>query len=151
MNISIADMTFKCLWMSPNWITLAPEAQLIELYGLQGTSSWNGNGFGPNDPGGGRDERNKPPSAFDQQFPIKNDWPCTSITSGTWEILPLLTQMKSELPFLLRFEKPHGDYEGVSITVPEGGMSVTDLLRLAAKALPLGWQATRFPSHYDSL
>lgn len=146
-NIDIADMTFKCLWMSPNWTTLAPEAQLIELYGLQGTASWNGNGFGPNDPGQGRDERNDPPSAFDESYPIRSDWPCTSVNAGNWGVLELLTALKTELPFLLRFERPNADYEGVSVTVPEAGMSASELLRLATQAMPPGWQATRFPSH----
>ena len=147
INLNITDMTFKCLWMSPNWITLAPERQLIELYGLQGTSSWNGNGFGPNDPGKARDDRNDPPSPFDQMYPIRNDWPCQSVTAGEWDVLALLARLKAELPYLLRYEKPHPDYEGITVTVPEAGMSAIQLLQLAAQSMPTGWQATRFSSH----
>jgi hypothetical protein len=55
--------------------------------------------------------------------------------------------MKRELPFLLRYQQPSADYEGVSVTVPNAGMAATELLRLIAAALPTGWQATRFPSH----
>ncbi len=146
-NINIAEMKFKCLWMSPNWVTLAPEAQLIKFYGSQGTAIWNGNGFGPHDPGAGREERNKPPSAFDQKYPIRSDWPCGSITAGTWEALDILTRMKDELPFLLRFERPHIDYEGVLVTIPANGAAASDLLRLVAQSLVPGWQATCFPSH----
>ena len=147
-NISVGDMNFKCLWMSPNWITLAPEAQLVALYAAQGTASWNGGGFGPHDPGAGREERNDPPAFFDQQFPIRSDWPCASITSGEWEVLPLLTRLKRvDLPFLLRFQKPPADYEGATVVVHDTAMSATDLLRLICQALPPGWQATRFPSH----
>ncbi len=146
-NISLDDMKFKCLYMSANWVTLAPEAQLIDLYTSQGTSTWNGGGFGPHDPGAGREERNDPPAAFDQQFPIRADWPCNSVASGEWPILDLLRTMKKELPFLLRFQQPSTDYEGVIITVPSTGMAATELLSLIATALPSGWQATTFPSH----
>jgi hypothetical protein len=147
MNLNIADITFKCLWMSPNWVTLAPEKQLIELYGLQGTSSWNGNGFGPNDPGAGRDERNNPPSDFDRLYPIRSDWPLSSIQPGEWSVTELLVKMKLELPFLLRFERNHPDLTGAVVCVPDGQMSANDLLRLVAQTLPPGWQATCFPSH----
>jgi hypothetical protein len=146
-NIEPGDMNFKCLWMSPNWITLAPEAQLVALYASQGTASWNGGGFGPHDPGAGREERNDPPAFFDQQFPIRSDWQCASITAGDWGVLPLLTRLKKDLPFLLRFQGASADYEGASVVVPGARMSATGLLRLICQALPPGWQATRFPSH----
>jgi hypothetical protein len=146
-GLDLADVSFKCLWMSPNWITLAPESQLIALYKAQETAVWNGNGFGPNDPGAGREDRNKPPALFDQLYPIRENWPCDFIAPGSWDVQTLLQRMKKDLPFLLRFQKSSPDYTGASVAIPAGGMPASELLRLAAEALPAGWQATRFPSH----
>ena len=146
-GLDLAAVSFKCLWMSPNWITLAPESQLIALYKAQGTAIWNGNGFGPNDPGAGREDRNKPPALFDQLYPIRDNWPCDFITPDSWDVQTLLLRMKKDLPFLLRFQKPSADYIAASVTIPEGGMPASELLRRCAEALPAGWQATRFPSH----
>jgi hypothetical protein len=146
-NLEISQMSFKCLYMSANWSTLAPESQLIALYKSQGTAFWNGNGFGPNDPGAGREDRNKPPAYFDQQYPIRENWPCDFIVAGDWAVVNLLRSMKRDLPFLLRFQKTSPDYANVSIEVPSTGMPASELLRMAATSLPQGWQATRFPSH----
>jgi hypothetical protein len=146
-KINVSDMSFKCLWMSPNWITLAPEAQLIELYRSQGKANWNGNGFGPNDPGAGREDRNQPPALFDKYYPIREDWPCDQVAAAAWNALALLATMKKSLPYLLRFQKSSPDYANVEVTVPESGMPAVKLLGTIAAALPPGWQATRFPSH----
>jgi hypothetical protein len=146
-NIDISEMSFKCLWMSPNWITLAPESQLIALYKAQGTAIWNGNGFGPNDPGAGREDRNQPPALFDGLYPIRENWPCETIPAGDFDVLSLLRSIKKSLPYLLRFQKSSPDYNSLSVTVPETGMPASELLRIVAAALPVGWQATRFPSH----
>jgi hypothetical protein len=146
-NVALAEMKFKCLYMSANWINLAPETQLVALYTSQGTSIWNGGGFGPHDPGAGREERNDPPASFDQQFPIRADWQCGFVTAGEWSVLELLRAMKRQLPFLIRYQKPPADYEGVNVIVPNPGMTAAELLRLIAGALPAGWQATTFPSH----
>jgi len=145
-NLAISDMSFKCLWMSPNWITLAPESQLIALYKEKNMAIWNGNGFGPNDPGAGREDRNKPPALFDELYPIRESWPCNSISAGPWKMRLLLTSMKKTLPYLLRFENSKV-YDDLSVEVPEAAMPASDLLGAIAAALPPGWQATRFPSH----
>ena len=78
-NLELSEMAFKCLWMSPNWTTLAPEKQLIDFYTSERKAVWNGNGFGPNDPGAGREDRNNPPAMFDERYPIKADWRCEEI------------------------------------------------------------------------
>jgi predicted GIY-YIG superfamily endonuclease len=58
LNISLADMSFKCLYVHRNWTTLAPEATLIKHYKGQRKKNlceWNGKGFGLHDPGKERD------------------------------------------------------------------------------------------------
>jgi len=154
-NIDIADMGFKCLFVHPNWTTLAPENSLIKHYRKagEGQCAWNGNGFGPHDPGRERETTNKPPDGFDAQYPIRQYWTCDWIKAGDWNAMELLKAIKSDLPYLLRYQtarqqsqEAHPDYKDLTITVPEDDMSAVELLRAVAEALP-GWQATAFPSH----
>lgn len=145
-NVDPSEMHFKCLWMSQNWITLAPESQLIAFYKSQGKAVWNNNGFGPNDPGAGREDRNKPPALFDKLYPIRENWPCEFATPGSWSALDLLRNMKKSLPYLLRYQKTSPDYD-TPVTILESNLPASKLLRLIAAALPPEWQATRFPSH----
>lgn len=154
-NINTKEMTFTCLTVPRNWTALAPESALIAHYkGKPGNCEWNGNSFGSHDPGRDRETTNKPPDGFDAQFPIRHDWPCSGVVARDWNVRELLMQIKSELPFDLRYQVTdtkkyrdgHADYNNVKLNVPATGMPVDELLRLVTRALP-GWQATRFPSH----
>ena len=119
------------------------------------TCVWNGNGFGPHDPGRNRETTNKPPDGFDAQYPIRDDWQCADIGAGDWNCNDLLQALKESLPFLLRYQiatknklkEGHPDYNNVTIHVPQAGLPAEELLRLIAEQLP-GWQATRFPGHF---
>lgn len=156
-NISSSQVGFKCLYIHRNWTALAPETSLIDHYRRIGlhASAWNGNGFGPHDPGRRREETDKPPDSFDAWYPIKDMWPCSWIDARSWPVLDLLVSLKKELPYLLRYEvesknssytKGHSDFTGVTVTVPTAGMPARELLGLIARQLP-GWQATAFQSH----
>ncbi|MBI3693813.1 MAG: GIY-YIG nuclease family protein [Acidobacteria bacterium] len=154
-NISADDMGYNCLYVHPNWTALAPEASLINHYRRHGTGEcrWNGNGFGPHDPGREREETDKPPDGFDAQYPIRDDWRCDWIKAGEHNAAELIGSLKDGLPYLLRYQtvkkkshKPHADYKDTTVTVPEDDMAAKDLLRIVAQALP-GWQATMFSSH----
>ncbi|WP_375742938.1 GIY-YIG nuclease family protein [Corallococcus interemptor] len=156
-NISANQVGFRCLYIHRNWTALAPEKSLISHYKKSNhrISEWNGNGFGPHDPGRQREETNKAPDGFDARYPIKDTWPCTWIESGSWSVLELLLSLKKGLPYLLRYQvdppkasytKGHPDFAGVTVNVPRNAMAARDLLALIARQLP-GWQATSFPSH----
>lgn len=163
-NIDIKDVSFKCLYVHPNWNTLAPENSMIRHYKRKtgGLCEWNGNGFGPHDPGRERETTNKDPDGFDEQYPIKKDWVCSWVKAGDWCVLNLLVALKDskKLPFLLRYEtekikgkkkpahytKGHPDHRTATVTVPAAGMQITELMRLITRALP-GWQSTAFQSH----
>ena len=156
LNIVASDMGFKALYVHKNWNTLAPEDTLIKHFKAHGAGfcEWNGNGFGPHDPGRQREETNKPAHGFDAKYPIRHDWPCTKVDAKAWNVLQLLITMKDELPFLLRYEtsagddyrKGHADQRAATVIVPSPGMGADALLSLVSKAMP-GWQATAFPSH----
>lgn len=154
-NIDVADMGYKCLFVHPNWTTLAPESSLIKHYRKsgEGECAWNGNGFGPHDPGRERETTNKAPDGFDAQYPIRQDWRCDWIKAGERNAAELLKAIKGDLPYLLRYQtakqksqEPHSDYKDLTVNVPQDDMTVRDLLRTVAETLP-GWQATAFPSH----
>lgn len=156
LNINVKEMGFKCLYVHKNWTALAPENSLINHYKRLATNdcSWNGNGFGPHDPGREREKTNKAPDGFDALYPIKAVWVCDWIEAKEWNIKELLESLKSGLPYLLRYQTSnskswkagHPDYNSKKITVPANNMFACDLLRLIVKELP-GWQATEFPSH----
>jgi len=146
-NIDVSEISFKCLTVPKNWTPLAHEETLIKHYKTkQGICEWNGNGFGPHDPGRERDTTNKPPEGFDSQFPIREEWPCRTIKGGVWNAGELLVEMKEQLPYLLRYDTKHDDYKKMNVHVPKAGMAAIELMRLITATLP-GWQSTLFPSH----
>ncbi len=154
-NIEVSEMGFKCLFIHRNWTALAPEDSLIRHYreAGEGECAWNGNGFGPHDPGRDRETTDKRPDRFDSQYPIRKGWICDWIEPGPHNAFALVKRIKSDLPYLFRFEtagkgstKPHLDYRDLTITIPRDHMTAEELLRTIAQALP-GWQATAFPSH----
>jgi hypothetical protein len=154
-NIDVSEMGFKCVFVHPNWTALAPEDALIKHHRKlgKGNCPWNGNGFGPHDPGRQRETTNKTPEGFDANYPIKEDWPCSWIKAGEYTAEALLRSLKRGLPYLLRFEtaepkssKPHPDCISANVDVPSDGMPANELLRQVAMSLP-GWQATIFPGH----
>lgn len=155
-HITVDQMAFKCLSIHPHWTALAPEETLIKYYKAQnsGYCEWNGNSFGPHDPGRERETTNKLPHGFDAQYPIKDDWICDWIQPGTWNGNDLLRELKRNLPYLLRYETTdakrwqagHPDYNTAIISVPRTTMPAHELLRTISQQLP-GWQATVFPSH----
>jgi hypothetical protein len=138
-----------------NWTALAPEYALIKYHRKLGKGScpWNGNGFGPHDPGRERETTNKPTEGLDALYPIRDDWPCSWIKAGEYGAHDILKSLKGGLPYLLRYQtavakssKPHPDQLATKVKVPSDGMPAKELLRLIAKKLP-GWQATVFPGH----
>lgn len=154
-KISMNEMTFKCLYVHKNWTTLAPEESLIKHHKAHlkaGLCEWNGNGFGPHDPGRNREETNKPPEGFDAKYPIREDWPCEWVQAGEWNIRDLLISLKENLPFLLRYQVSshyktgHAAYNNMIVDVSYVGMPARELLKLIADSLP-NWQATIFASH----
>jgi hypothetical protein len=155
-NISPDVMRFKAVYLAKTWVPLAPEQMLIKHFQKMHLCEWNGNGFGPHDPGRNREKTNKPPEGFDAQYPIKIDWPCNSIAVGRYGANELLRAIKASLPFCFRYEtdNPKGawkrgstKYNDIQICVPKPAMPAAKLVTLIAGAFGPTWQATRFPSH----
>lgn len=143
LNMDLAHVSFKCLLLESSWSTAANEDALIRHFALQGDGGWNGGGFGSNDPGRRRDGAR--PSAFDQAYPINDQWPCENIPDDTI-LATALASLKSQLPFVFRYE----------ITVEEANRpvnltgvrrTVRDVALVVKEVLGPNWQLMRFHSH----
>ncbi len=145
-NIDITDMAFKGLYVHGNWAASVSEDMLIKDYVRHGQASWNGTGFGINDPGRNRDNTVLAANHFDRQYPIRDDWPCSDIGPNNWPAWDLIQTFKDQLPFLFRTGVKEADVAGVQIVVPQRAMSARDLLILLAQHVP-GSKATIFPGH----
>ena len=154
-NISPDELRFKGVYLAKTWVPLAPEKMMISHYNRADLCEWNGNGFGPHDPGRNREKTNKPPEGFDAQFPIKATWPCEGIDAGRHEANGVPRKIKDLLPFDFRYEteQPRSwargspKYNGVIIEVPRSAMPANELISSIARQLGSSWQATMFPSH----
>lgn len=129
------------------------ETQLIKYYK---TETWNGSGFGSNDPGRERDTTNYKADHFDAMFPIDIDRllpgfviPIEGTAAQVFQLL------RDQIPYTFRAQgkapksrKPHPDIASTRVTVPAGTPSTTrDIIRAVVRQLPPGWQAVRLPSH----
>ncbi len=138
-NVTIDSITFKAIHIHPNWSALTTEAALIRHYGR---TAWNSSGFGSNDPGRRRDDTAVPDSSFDGMYPIDPGFR-TAIPSGTYSAGELLSRIKSELPYLLRYEQ--AAVGEVDVAVPSDDMPAGALVALIASNLEGDWQATALP------
>lgn len=131
------------------------ETQLIEHYGRVSRVPWNGSGFGSNDPGRERDTTTYKPEHFDTQFPIDIQRPLDFVLPTTGTAAGILTTLKDQLPYLIRFERPsqssrraHTDLEATTVTlnlsVP---LTPESVIAQIVRQLPPGWHATLLPSH----
>ena len=138
------------------------ETQLIQHYReVSGAASvpWNGSGFGSNDPGRRRELTNKNPDGFDAQHPIDIDRQAGWLQPGTMIIAEALADLKSALPYTLRYEtllnaqgraqrgQPHPDLLAATVIIPPPPQTVRNLMRLFCVGLGPDWQATVFASH----
>lgn len=101
-GLDMATVEFKAALLDESWSTSANEDLLIAHYKSKGECQWNGNGFGPKDPGRERDTTT--PSWFDSNYPVRDDWPLENIPDEAL-VRDVLQEIKQQLPFLLRYEK----------------------------------------------
>jgi hypothetical protein len=144
LNISINDVTFRCLYLDQNWSALAHESPLIESM----ECVWNNNGFGNHDPGRRRDTTRLKPAHFDRLYPINPD---ASITTepGEMTVHGALSQVKFSIPYLFRCETTEGfeprgshpDYQASRVVVA-AQETAASLLGKIVTALGSQWQLT---------
>lgn len=131
------------------------ETQLIEHYGGVSKVSWNGSGFGSNDPGRERDTTRYKPDHFDARYPIETRLPLDLDLPASAMAAEILRRLKRALPYLLRFElagasrsKAHEDLETTRILIdPTSPLTAESIIAQVVRQLPAGWRATALPSH----
>lgn len=149
-NLTGGRVTFKAVQVLV-FSAMELESMLIKHYMVDGkVPPWNNSGFGSNDPGRQRDTTKYKPNHFNVLYPISLNGSVTTPLPATLTVKEALKLLKSELPFLLRFEgkKPNvSDLEAAILTTDISGLSVSDTLKALVELLPSGWQATHLPGY----
>ena len=131
------------------------ETQLINHYGGVSAVSWNGSGFGSNDPGRERDTTRYKAEHFDARFPIDTALELTTTIPMNGSAASILRLLKDHLPYPLRFQLapgsrrlPHEDLAQTHVTLdPSAAQSAEGVIAQVVAQLPSGWHATALPSH----
>jgi len=138
-NINLDHLAYKALLLDKSMSTAANESILIELFKEQNVDMWNGAGFGPKDPGQERDTTK--PGKFDQQHPIIDNFRVNLRLDqdGTIELGHLLAAMKSQLPYVFRYDVPKSELSG-KIDMISIEPVANNLLQIIVSHLGVGWR-----------
>jgi hypothetical protein len=153
LNLNPDDVLFKAVRVYV-FTAVDLEAQLIAHYG-GAQVSWNGSGFGSNDPGRERDTTTYQADHFDTQFPIDIDRALSFSIPAEASAVETLARLKSGLPYLMRIQtlrqgsrSPHRDLEATAVILdPQLPMTPESVIAQTVRQLPAGWHATMLPSH----
>ncbi|MFD3991920.1 Eco29kI family restriction endonuclease [Streptomyces sp. NPDC058548] len=150
-NISLAEMTFTCLYVDEDFGAVAPERLLINKHRGQGEVPWNYNGFGNNDPGKRRDTTEVDADHFDRAYPIDLEYKCADLwqsvsENGSVPLADLLSAVKKALPYVFRYQASSA-FEAIHVSEPNEGATADEVLRAAASHLPDMWQITALPGY----
>ena len=132
---------YKALLLDKSMSTAANENILIAMFKEQHAAMWNGNGFGPKDPGQERDTTK--PGWFDKNYPIIEDYAVKLDLDldldGGIALRSLFAQMKTQLPYVFRYDVPAAELEQ---RVPLAGVNhdARSLLQAAVTLLGAGWK-----------
>jgi hypothetical protein len=125
------------------------ETELIRHYTTRGQVAWNKSGFGSNDPGRNRDTTRLRDGHFDLLYPINLDEPIDIHLTPGMSAAAVLTLLRSNLPYYLRFEvgdvgrRPHAELVDATVnTLPQAPVTTRKIIEAVLAALPAGWQAT---------
>lgn len=135
-NIELARVGYKALLLDKSMSTAANEDVLVSLFREAHADMWNGQGFGPKDPGQNRDTTR--PGPFDTRHPIRADHPVTGITN-TETVASLLGKMKVALPYVCRYNIEGRGDEPVNL---DGvAHKARPLMQAVVNVLGPGWKA----------
>ncbi|MCP3170192.1 GIY-YIG nuclease family protein [Myxococcus qinghaiensis] len=153
-NISLEEISFICLYVDEDLDAAAPERLLIKKYRQTGESAangvpWNTNGFGNKDPGKNRDTSEVASNHFDAQYPINLAFRVQGLELGDTTLAEYLSQLKTNLPYNLRFEKKGSAKQAYKarVHVTQTMPTAQEAIDLAIQALPEQWQVTALPGY----
>jgi hypothetical protein len=150
-NLNPDDIGFKAIRIFV-FSNFDLETMLIEEAEKKlGRPAWNFSGFGSNDPG--RNRENQEPAKFDMDYPVDIDRSIDFIKSGTHKLLETILRLKSELPYLFRYDAAgrnyrlgHPDMEVGDVAIPIGSVTTRTVLNGIIASLPADWQVTVLPN-----
>jgi hypothetical protein len=138
-GLSLATVSFICLYVDEDLDATAPETLLIKKYRHMGGSPWNTNGFGNNDPGQRRNTSEIAADHFDALYPINLNT-TVELASGSWRVEELLAEVKRKLPYNLRYERTSTaashDYQAL-LHVESSAPSTRQIAELVLGVLPV--------------
>jgi hypothetical protein len=130
------------------------ETQLIKHYGGVDAVSWNGSGFGSNDPGRERDTTTYKEEHFDSRYPIDIERKLDFSLPTAATAADMLRSLKRGLPYLIRFQtlqrnsrQAHQDLETTTVMLNLTEITPKSAISQIINQLPPGWHATMLPSH----
>ncbi len=147
LRLEAKDVRFKALRVFV-FTAMDLETELIKHYKKAGHVTWNNSGFGSNDPGRNRDHTILKPGSFDALFPIDLDRKITLTLDGKRSVSEILTALRGEVPYTLRFEagkgeKFHQDLISTFVKIKPGPTTARKVFKQLVGSLPAGWQATQ--------
>lgn len=152
-NMHVSEMSFTALYVDEDLSAVAPETLLIDRHRGAGALRWNFNGFGNKDPGKERDTSRVEADHFDALYPANLAVRC-NVRRGVYEVGRLLAELKSDLPYVLRYQAGNrrrdlqpSEYWDTSVEVPADDMTAGELFELLSEVLPSEWQITVLPGY----
>lgn len=148
LNLDPSEVEFKALRVFV-FTAMDIESQLIRHYGKEG-SSWNGSGFGANDPGRERDTTRAKDNHFDLQYPLDLDKALGLRLETPVSVATVLWRIKDSVPYTFRFEttgrrSAHQELADTTLLEMPEPLTMRTVLREITRSLPPGWQATALP------
>ncbi|RYZ81033.1 MAG: Eco29kI family restriction endonuclease [Proteobacteria bacterium] len=134
-NIDLAKIGYKCLLLDKSMSTAANEDLLIEKYREVHSDLWNGQGFGPKDPGKERDTT--VPGSFDQRHPIRLDFQLSEIDDAE-TVKSLSKKLKTGLPYVFRYNVSSREEEDLNLVGIE--RVPRSLVQALVNHLGAGWR-----------
>ncbi len=151
VGLDSARLTFRAIRVFV-FTAIDLETQLIGHYNVE---TWNGSGFGSNDPGRERDTTKYKENHFDALFPIDIDRNLPPLVPNGKTAADYFSCLRDEIPYTFRAEtfgarkrQPHPDLANANVAIPAGTANTArGILTAIVGQLPSGWQATKLPSH----
>ncbi|HMG48850.1 MAG TPA: GIY-YIG nuclease family protein [Allosphingosinicella sp.] len=147
-KLDVTEMSFKAVEVLV-FSAMDLEKALIGYYKKRKEHpTWNGSGFGSNDPGRKRDKTALKQDGFDANYPINIDIGLEAGALGPSTALEVLTQLMPSVPYTLRHERTEdalAELAATNVAVPKDPGTLRSGIEAICAALPTGWQATRLP------
>lgn len=146
-NLTVADVAFKAIQVLVFSAMDLETALICHYKKVKQAPSWNGSGFGNNDPGRERDTTAVKANGFDALFPINIDAEILADWGNNPTAMDALEILNSTVPYRIRHQKRPAEVKAELQAARLGQLSQPTTARRAMEAicgsLPNGWQATR--------